>query len=85
MLQVFLEHVVLLNGHLLVANRAHIVVITVVDVCFIGIVESGLECLPGGFGRVLRCDVFRALGLVEDTSGTFHAKVLAENVEPSEN
>lgn len=84
-LQVFFEHVVLLNGHLFVANWAHIVVVTVVDVCFIGVVEAGLECFPGGLGCVFRCNVFGTLRLVEDTSRAFDAKVLAENVEPSEN
>ena len=83
-LQVLLEHVVLLNRHLFVADRAHVVIIAVVDVCFVLVVEAGLEGLPGGLRRVFRRNILGAFGLVKDAGGALDSKMLTKRVEPLE-
>ena len=54
MLQVLLKHIVLLKGHLFKANGAHVVIVTMIDVCFVRILNAILERLPSCLGSELR-------------------------------
>ena len=84
MFQVFAEHIVFLEGHLFVAHRAHIMIVAVVDIRFVGVLNAIFEGLPSGLWSELAGDVFGAGRFVEDAGLAAHVKVLAERVEPFE-
>ena len=82
MLEVLFEDVGLLQGHFLVAHRAHVVIIAVIDVGPIRILQTNFERFPGSLGGVLACYILRALWFVKNTRLPFHAEVLTQLVEP---
>ena len=57
MFQVLPEHIVLLKGHLFKADGAHVVIVTMIDVCFVRILNAILERLPSCLGSELCCQI----------------------------
>lgn len=82
MFEVLAEHVVLLERHLFVANGAHVVVVTVVDVRPITVPKPLLEGFPGSLRGVLLRHILRSLRLVKDPGSAFDSEMLAQLIEP---
>jgi len=81
-LEVLLEHVVLLNGHLFVTHGAHIVIVAVVNVRFILVMHTSFQSFPSSLRRQVLRDILGAFGFVKNSSLAFDSKVFAQCVEP---
>ena len=84
-LEVSLEDVVFFERHFLVANRAHVVVVAVINVSSIWIHQADFEGFPGRLRCVLGSHILRAARLVENSGLSLNAKVFAQLIEPAQN
>ena len=82
MFKVLLKDVKLFLRHLFVANRAHVVVVAMIDESAVLVREPHLESLPSGLRREIGSHILRAARLVKNAGLSLHAEVLAKLVEP---
>ena len=83
MLQVLTIRIVLLLGHLFIADRAHVMIETVVDVGAIRVLQTLFQCFPGGLRCVFSCHILDSLRFVKDTSVTLDTMILTQLSEPA--
>ena len=57
-------------------------IITVVDVCSVGVLDAEFQSIPGCLRSILACDILGTFWFVKDTSLALDAEVFAQRSEP---
>ena len=81
-LQVSFVHIMLLFWHFLKPNWAHIVVVAVVNICFVRVLKPSFQCFQSRFWSEFLSHILRSFRLIKDSTRPLHSEMFAQNIEP---